>query len=178
MKENLVAIRVSRSGGKSGAASVNLALVPVTAQPDDYTPLNPSTLTWSDGDASTKTVTVQMLPNAGYEPADEEFRIELSNATGAALGAAKRSVFIHDPSIAPTPTLSFDRPQVLKYGEGSNGVVRISWTRSGIVPPGASVDWSLTPGTAVAGRDYVQDNRTIVFNSAGRASVASSKSCR
>ncbi|MBI5075297.1 MAG: hypothetical protein HZB62_09075 [Nitrospirae bacterium] len=81
-----VTITVTRTGGSSGAASVNYATSNGTAvQPGDYTSAS-GTLNWADGDAADKTFTVTIINDVTVE-SSETVNLTLSGATGASLGS-------------------------------------------------------------------------------------------
>lgn len=81
-----VTITVTRTGGSSGAASVNYATSNGTAaQPGDYTSAS-GTLNWADGDAADKTFSVTIINDAAVE-SSETINLTLSGATGASLGS-------------------------------------------------------------------------------------------
>lgn len=80
-----VRVYVNRVGGAAGAASVSYATANGTATAGaDYTAAS-GTLTWADQDNEQKYVDIAILDNAVYE-GDEVFYVNLSGATGAALG--------------------------------------------------------------------------------------------
>jgi len=77
-------ITVSRIGGHDGAASADYATSDGTATAgSDYTATS-GTLTWADGDASTKSFTVPIADDGLYE-GDETFSVILSNPGGGAI---------------------------------------------------------------------------------------------
>jgi hypothetical protein len=78
-------VTVSRSGGASGAASLNYSTdVGGTATDGaDYTATS-GTLTWAEGDAAAKTFSVPIIDDSDVE-GDETVDLALSNATGAAI---------------------------------------------------------------------------------------------
>jgi len=78
-------LTLSRSNGSTGAASVAWATANGTAtQGGDYAP-GSGTVTWAAGDAANRTVTIALLDDALVE-GSETFAVNLSNASGAALG--------------------------------------------------------------------------------------------
>lgn len=78
-------ITVTRTGGSAGAASVQVAVTPVSASnPADYTVNTPVTLNWSASDAASKTFDITIKSDALLESA-ETFSLGLQNATGATL---------------------------------------------------------------------------------------------
>ncbi|MBI5817780.1 MAG: hypothetical protein HZA88_02245 [Verrucomicrobia bacterium] len=96
-------IYVTRTGGVSGAVSVDYATSDGTAiAGTDYTAIN-GTLTWADGDGSTKSFTVPILNGGAYE-SDETINLALSNATGASLGSPSSATLTISSAISATPT--------------------------------------------------------------------------
>lgn len=113
-----VTITVTRTGGSSGAASVDYATSDNTAtQPSDYTAAS-GTLNWADGDAADKTFTVTIADDSTVE-LTEAFNVTLSNAVTATLGSISSasvsisdndSVSISGTVSAPSGALAFVQP--------------------------------------------------------------------
>ena len=78
-----VMVTVDRNYYSSGAASVTLTPVAGTATNADFT-ATPITVSWADGDAQPKTVTIPITMDNIAEPT-ESFTVTLSNATNGAL---------------------------------------------------------------------------------------------
>ncbi|MEK8020586.1 MAG: carboxypeptidase regulatory-like domain-containing protein, partial [Candidatus Parabeggiatoa sp.] len=97
-----VTLEVTRTRGKNGSVSVDIAPGEWdTADVDsDYT-FTPATLTWDDGDDSSKTITVTIIDDKEMEE-EEILNLELSNLQGGAeLGQLKRGrVKINDNDTA------------------------------------------------------------------------------
>jgi hypothetical protein len=92
-------ITVTRVGGSDGAISVKYISSDGSATAgDDYTAVS-GKLKWSDGDASDKTFTVDILDDTIYED-DETFNLSLKKATGGAT--------IGDPGTAEVTIVSTD----------------------------------------------------------------------
>lgn len=93
-------LQVNRTGGNGGAAAVSFSTSPGTALAgSDYTTTT-GTLNWVDGDGTPKSITIPILDNALPEPS-ETFTVNLSNATGATLGAnVSSTVTITDTDVA------------------------------------------------------------------------------
>jgi len=80
----IVNIRVARSGGSDGVASVDYATVDGTAMGgSDYTPAN-GTLTWPDGLSGNLTISIAITDDSSMEPT-ESFTVTLSNVSVATL---------------------------------------------------------------------------------------------
>ncbi|MHC5057646.1 MAG: Calx-beta domain-containing protein [Planctomycetota bacterium] len=89
-----VTVKVTRKGGNGGAVSVDYATSDGAATaPGDYTAIPTTTLSWADGDSSSRTFEVTVNGDYVLE-ADEGFTGTLSNATGGAtLGAPSSTTF-------------------------------------------------------------------------------------
>ncbi|MCW1924473.1 hypothetical protein OKA05_18040 [Luteolibacter arcticus] len=93
-----LSISVTRSGGSSGALSVNYATVAGTAGVDDFTPAS-GTLSWADGDSVVKNITIPITTDALVE-GTENFTVNLGQPLlgGAILGSTQATtVSISDP---------------------------------------------------------------------------------
>lgn len=155
-----VSYTVRRTGGTTGAVSVNYATAAGQAQPGSDFEDTSGTLTWNDGDASDKTITVNIFDDAAAE-SNEDFLLTLSGPTGGAQLAA---------SEASTTIGSDDGPGQLGfadffgqfYGETAEGrkttarVFRINGSQGAI-----SVSYSTKSGTATAGTDFVATSGTL-----------------
>ncbi len=153
-----VSYTVSRTGGSDGAVSVSFATADSTASAAaDYTQTS-GTLTWADGDASAKTITVPILDDDLSE-SDEAFRLTLSNPTGGAtLGNlsqltqlirdddANGSLRFETAAVSTAETAGSVTVRVLRE-EGSDGAV--------------SVAVGTADGTANAGTDYQSAATTL-----------------
>lgn len=95
-----IALNVNRLGGSTGAATVNYATSNGTALAgSDYSSAS-GTLSWADGDSSTKTITIPIISDAVAEP-NEAFTVTLSGATGASLGSpATATVTITETAVS------------------------------------------------------------------------------
>ena len=96
-------LSVTRTGGSTGAVSVNYATSAGTATSGaDFTAAN-GTLNWATGDAAAKTITVPIIDDALVE-GNETFTVTLGSVTGgASLGTATMTVTIIDNDIAAPP---------------------------------------------------------------------------
>jgi len=85
-------ITVTRTGGASGAVSVDYATADGRATAGSDYVATRGTLNWADGDTASKTFTVPIIGDTILE-ADETVNLTLSNPTGgAALGTASSAV--------------------------------------------------------------------------------------
>ena len=84
-------ITATRTGGSFGAASVDYATSDGSATAgSDYT-ASSGTLSWVDGDATSKTFVVLITDDSTYE-GDETVNLSLTNAVGASLGTPNTAV--------------------------------------------------------------------------------------
>ena len=75
-----------RVGGRHGAVSVTYATVNETAVAgENFTP-GSGTLSWADGDASSKTFTIPILNSSAFTSGSKWFLVTLTAGTGAVLG--------------------------------------------------------------------------------------------
>lgn len=153
-------VTVGRFGGSAGFAAVDYITRSGTADNGDYTAVA-GTLTWEDGDLSTRTISVPIRDNLIVE-GDEQFFIDLSPALGTTLGAIPTSTItiVDDDVASTTSVITIDEPT---YSVQDNqGTVVITLNRTN--PTGAaSVQFTTADANAVAGQDYVTVNRTVNF---------------
>ena len=103
-----VEVTVTRTGGSDGAVSVDYADAGsgTATAGSDYAVIPAGTLSWADGDASPKTITVSVIDDSVYEP-DETIDLVLTNVRGgAALGSSQATVTIlksDEPVPQPEP---------------------------------------------------------------------------
>ncbi|MEO8275610.1 MAG: Calx-beta domain-containing protein [Thermoanaerobaculia bacterium] len=94
---------VSRTGGGGGAASVHCRTIAggTATAGSDYTTTD-QTLSWANGDTSTKTCTIPILNDGSDEP-NETISVQLQTVTGATIGApATATLTITDDDLSLT----------------------------------------------------------------------------
>jgi hypothetical protein len=102
-----VRVTVTRTGGSSGAASVQYATANGTAVAGtDYTPAS-GTVSWGSGDATSKTFSVA-VSNAAPYTGSKTFNVVLANASGSTLGtpASSTVTVVGDAGTTPPPPAS------------------------------------------------------------------------
>jgi len=146
-----VDVTVRRSGGAAGAVGVAFELVPGTSSADDYAAL-PATLSWADGDAADKTLSIPLLADGIDEPMEQAL-VRLVAPTGGATLAPRNiaSVFLEDPGAGTE--IDFDAPLVQAPERGFATAV-VVLRRRGSAAGAATVDYSLAGGDATAGADF------------------------
>ena len=138
-----VAIEVDRVGGLTGAVSVHYSMASGSATDGlDFTAAN-GTLDWPDGDETSRTITVAILPDAVLE-GPEDFTITLDDpAGGATLGTpATTTVRINDDEIDHLPMA--DAGPTASGAEGSP--IQLDGAASDAENPAPSIGWSATGG--------------------------------
>jgi subtilisin family serine protease len=156
-----VLITVTRTGGSSGPVGVSYATANGTATAgSDYISAS-GTLSWADGDTTSKTFSI-FITDDSLNELDETFTVTLSIPTGGAtLGSpSSATVTIVDDDLMPTVQFS---------GAGSSGSeattpASIAVTLSAASGQTVMVNYSTTDGTATAGLDYSSTSGTLTFN--------------
>jgi uncharacterized protein (DUF1800 family) len=165
-----VAITVNRSGGSSGAVGVAYATANGSAVAGvDYTAAA-GTLTWSDGDATAKTISVTLSNEAAYA-GTKSFTLLLSAPTGGAtVGTpSTTTVTITGTGAATTSGGSGNPAGTLLLSSStytlaqSAGPIVVSVNRSGGSTGIVSVQYSTGGGNAVAGTDYTASSGTLTW---------------
>ncbi|MBI2441165.1 MAG: right-handed parallel beta-helix repeat-containing protein [Lentisphaerae bacterium] len=155
-----VTLTVTRTQGSYGPAHVDYATVAGTATEGlDYQAAS-GRLSWPDGDAFSKTITVSITDDS-IDENDEIFTVLLKNACGASLGPLNpASVTIIDNDATPQPgTIQFGASS---YSVNENGgTVTLRVTREGGSDGPATVAYATAAGTASAGSDYTSQSGTL-----------------
>lgn len=146
-----VDVTVRRNGGTTGAVGVALEVVPGTTSADDFAAV-PATLSWGDGDAADKTVSLPVLAD-GVPEVMEQALVRLVAPTGGATLAPRNlaSVFVSDPGAGSE--IDFDAPLVQAPERGFATAV-VVLRRRGSAEGDVSIDYALTAGDATAGADF------------------------
>lgn len=122
----------------------------------DFTAVPLTTLTFAPGEVS-KTVVVTLSNDSEIE-GFETFRLELSNATGAAIAIAAGVATINDDE--PPPVVSI----AAATADENAGVLSFNVSLSVASAQPVSVDYMTVDGTAMAAEDYVAvPSGTLVF---------------
>ncbi len=158
-------ITVSRRGGATGAVSAHCFTAAASALDGlDFSPVDVR-LSWADGDAADKTITVPIIDDALVE-GDETFYVFLDNPAGGALiGAPYAIVTIHDDEVNPAGQLQFTA--AITAVDDQAGTVQIHVARSGGSAGAVSVPWTITDLTTTEGSDYTAAMNGVLSWSAG-----------
>jgi uncharacterized delta-60 repeat protein len=122
-------LRVTRTGGSTGAVSVRFGSYGLTATENgDYWPLE-GTLRWEHGDTRAKSIQLSINVDSDAE-ADERFRVVLKSPTGGAtLGAATVAEVTIEENSAPPPIIDGDTGGPVgaapSGGGGASGVLEV-----------------------------------------------------
>jgi parallel beta-helix repeat protein len=159
--DGTITIKVTRSGGLTGTATVHYATSNGTAtSPDDYTATS-GTLTFNDGEVI-KTFSIPIVLDALDENHQQTVNLKLTLPTGGAtLGGQKTAkLFIIDYD-TNLPSVFFSDVIIT---EGQSGVKNAVFTIT-MTPHDQTVlvGYGTSDGTAVAGTDYVAKTGTLTF---------------
>lgn len=120
--DGTVAVKVARTGGTNGAVTVDYATNDGTAKKDTNYTSKTGTLSWNDGEAGEKTITINITDNALLENINKQFTVDLSNATGgAAIGTSQTTAtIVEDEQEAPAlETMTFAPSGIAKMTKAS-----------------------------------------------------------
>ncbi len=152
-----ITIAVSRVHGSLGAASVSYLTSDGTATAgSDYT-VRSGILNWAAGETSNKSFSVPINNDTAIE-SDETVLLTLSNAAGAVLGTPDAATFTIIDNDGPG-TLQF-QTATSTVAEGTSSI-NISVSRSNGSLGAASVQYSTSDGSAIAGSDYTAAAGTL-----------------
>jgi uncharacterized delta-60 repeat protein/uncharacterized repeat protein (TIGR01451 family) len=155
-------ISVMRTGGNVGAVSVQVAATDGTNALNgrDYLAFT-NTLTWNDGDTASKTVVVNILGNTTVQP-DKQVLLRIFNpSTNGIVGNIHSNATLTILNDHFYGTVQFVSPSFNVKENG--GTATITVTRVGGSSDTVAVNYSTVDGSAVAGRDYVAANGTLIF---------------
>jgi len=99
-----ITIPVSRTGGSDFSVSVDyLGLSDTAISGEDFVPLSGS-LSWVDGDASDKLITITIVDDTLFE-SDEDFHVHIQNPTGSAVLGTLTNVGLRIVDNDPDPSV-------------------------------------------------------------------------
>jgi hypothetical protein len=172
---NSTVVTVNRTGGSTGAVSVQVRVNPNnsgTADANDYNNnAFPITVNFADGDTAAKTVVIPINGDTTVEP-DETVNLELIPGTvtgGATIGTQNTAILtiVNDDAITPlTPSTVSITATDAEAAEAANGQTanpgQFTLTRTGNVSTPLTVKYT-TSGTATNGSDYNNLSGSISF---------------
>jgi Calx-beta domain/FG-GAP repeat len=170
-----IAINVTRSDGAAGPASVTVSTRDGSALATQDYAATTATVTFADGDVAPKTATIPIVNDALAEP-DETFEVTLSNASGAALGSVTTATITIPSNDQPVPPPANGQPGILQLSaaayavDESSGNLIVTIQRIGGTSGAVGATLTISPGTAVAGQDYVGTSSIVSFGSGDAAS--------
>ncbi|HET9482684.1 MAG TPA: Calx-beta domain-containing protein [Xanthomonadales bacterium] len=129
-----VTFTVSRTGGTAGAVGTTVALGGTAANPADYTN-GALALSWPDGDATSRTVTITPVADLVEEPA-ETVTLQLGAPTGGAtLGTpSSATLTISDAELLFVPQYAGDSIKVYRRGPAGFALVNTASLGAGVRP--------------------------------------------
>lgn len=152
-------VTVTRTGGSTGAVSVNYATSDGSAKtPSDYGAAS-GTLNWAAGDAASKTFNIPIVNDTTYE-GNETLNVTLSNVTGGAnLGTSAAVVTITEDESYPVLTINS-----VSKAEGNSGTTNYQFTVT-LSPQSAQVVTVnfATVNVTAGGSDYTANTGTLTF---------------
>jgi hypothetical protein len=156
-----LSVAIIRSGGSSGAVSVDLATIAGSAIPgDDYEAVS-RTVSFADGEISSQ-LSIVIHEDSEFE-SDELFGIELSNTTGSATlqSPSSMQVTIRDNDLPQHGIFDFDLT-TYAVSEGQSDV-RIGVTRSGGTDGDVSVEITVGSGSTASAADFSGASAVLSF---------------
>lgn len=157
-----ITLYVQRIGGSDGAVTVGYATVDGMAlDGTDYTGAS-GTLSWADGDAADKPITVTISDDPDVEEM-EDFTVWIFNATGGATIAepSQTAVWINDNDVMPPEPGIFSFASE-SYAVFENGATVTLYVQRTVGADGdVTVDYATSDGTAFAGEDYTGATGTL-----------------
>jgi uncharacterized delta-60 repeat protein len=159
-----VTYTVRRTGGSSGAVSVNYATAAIGAQPGSDFANTSGTLDWNDGEADEKPITIDIVDDTVPEQ-PEDFSLTLSAPTGGARMAASeamtRIISEDGPGeLALVWPFWLDDQHVVSEGVGT---VSVPVVRHNGSTGAVSVQYLTNRGSATAGSDFVAASGTLTW---------------
>ena len=176
----VASIRIERSQGEDGSASVRFSTGGGTATAgQDYTAVS-QTLSWGSGDGSDRTVVIPILNDSAAE-GSETIQLTLSNPTGGVTISSERATSVLRILASDGGSGGGgdggggddddDEPGTIKFDEDSfevseeAGVASIVIERSQGEGGSVSIQFSTGGGTATAGQDYTAVTQTLTWGS-------------
>jgi choice-of-anchor B domain-containing protein len=144
-------IAVQRTAGSTGTVSVAYEIVPATGDSGDID-VTSGVLTWADGDAADKSITIDLLLD-GVSEGLERALLRLVAPTGGATLAPGGVASLYIADAGANAVVQFDRDTIRVAERGFATAVAV-FHRVGSPIGAVSVDYSLTGGDANPGVDF------------------------
>lgn len=170
-----IAINVTRTGGSAGPAGVTVSTRDGSALAAQDYDATTATVTFAAGDSAPKVATIAIFNDALAET-DETFEVVLSNASGAALGTVATATIAIPANDQPAPPPAGGQPGSLQLSSAaysvneSSGNLVVTVTRVGGTSGTVGATLTISPGSALAGSDYVGTSSTVSFGAGDAAS--------
>ena len=152
-EDNAVTLTVTRTGGSTGALSVNYQAITGTARSGSDFPATSGTLTWADGDTASKTFNIS-VPLDNLLESDETFAVNLgAPIAGTRIGSVgSTTITIQDGDTGSSqPTALFSALS----SSTTEGTTSVTVTASLSIDSAAEVTVPFTlSGTALVTKDY------------------------
>lgn len=146
-----LAVSLTRTGGATGAVSVDVSLVPGTADSGDFLTI-PQTASWADGDNSDKILIFATLAD-GVDEGQERLLAKITAPTGGATLGTNAVANLYISDAGSTTSFEFDTADITVTERGFGKAV-VTLQRRGSATGDASVDYMLTNSDATASIDY------------------------
>lgn len=158
--QSVATLTVGRFDGSAGFATVDFITRSDTADNADFGAVA-GTLTWGDGDLTTRTISVPIKDNLLVE-SDEQLFVDLTAGIGTTLGDIPSAsvTIIDDDAASATSVISIAEANITVQDNAGTVTVNLQRTNpSGI----SSVQFATSDANANSGSDYVAVSRTITF---------------
>jgi hypothetical protein len=156
-------ITVNRVGGSAGAISAAYATQSGSAQSGtDFAPAS-GTLTWADGDATAKTISIAVL-NATPFSGNKTFSVALTKPQGTAIvNPGTTTVTIAGDAVLPVGSVEFSAASLTVLQNVGQAMVTVN--RVGGSNGAIGVSYQTADGTAVGGKDFTASNGSVQWSS-------------
>ncbi len=160
----IVTLTVTRTGGSSGAVSVDWATTVGSAGAADFTGAS-STLTWAAGETADKSFTVNIATDALVE-GSEFFSATLSNASGGATLGAITTAAVEILDVLDSPVSGVLQFSAATFPTAEGVVAIVTVLRTGGTTDDITVDVDLDGGggTAASPADYTDPGFPVTLS--------------
>jgi hypothetical protein len=159
-----VTLVATRTGGSAGAVSGYYKTSDGTATAGlDYTPTT-NFVSWADGDAAPKNISITILNDSLVEPSETFTVTFIAASSGATLGSpTNATVTITDDDVPPPSHGSIQFASDAYSVIESAGTVTLVATRTGGSAGAVSGYYKTSDGTATAGLDYTPTTNAVLW---------------